>query len=62
MPDEVRKRLEELLYKEPVKIEIRKPPRRNSTTTYVSLAPIGVKPDEKVMVVTYDNAILVLKL
>ena len=61
MLDTIKKRIEELSRMEPEKVEIRTPPRRNNSTTYISLSPIGVKPSDKIIVVTFENAMVVMK-
>lgn len=58
---EVKNKVITLAEKEPLKIEVRLPSRRNNSVTYVSLNSIGVKPTDKILVVVYDDALVVFK-
>lgn len=56
--DIVNKKLDELKTKVPKRIEIRVPPKKNPGIPYISLSSV-VKGDDRVVVVEYDDAILV---
>lgn len=55
----VKKKLVELTNKNPKKIEIRIPPKKNPGIPYISLASLGIKADDKIAVVEYDDAMIV---
>jgi len=44
-----------------MEIEIRKAPKRANGTAYVSLTPIGVKPGDKIVVVSTKDILVVMK-
>lgn len=56
--DIVNKKLDELKTKVPKRIEIRVPPKKNPGIPYISLSSV-VKGDDRIVVVEYDDAILV---
>ncbi|MEM1696244.1 MAG: hypothetical protein QXU26_01430 [Thermofilaceae archaeon] len=57
--DLVKKKVSDLVHKTPKKIEIRSPPKKNPGIPYISLASLGIKQQDKIAVVEYDDAIVV---
>lgn len=56
------KKLEEIVHAQPVKVEIGYPSRRNKKIAYVSLTRAGIRPDDKIAVLMYRGAVVIVKL
>ncbi|MEM1694036.1 MAG: hypothetical protein QXE70_04070 [Ignisphaera sp.] len=55
----MKKKVSELVNKVPKRIEVRSPPRKNPKIPYVSLASLGIKQNDKIFVVEYDDAMVI---
>ncbi|MEM4843899.1 MAG: hypothetical protein QXU08_05785 [Ignisphaera sp.] len=58
----MKKKISELVHKTAKRIEIRNPPKKNPGIPYISLASLGIKQQDRIIVVEYDDALVVWKL